>query len=227
MANLTCVGSIQTCLLRWANVTAAGAPQPGADDGYRTDALIQVGVAVVKEEGTESIRKNGCGAICQSFKAPDKIKRVTLSTSLCELDSELIQLMVGGEIFVEAGNTIGYQLPTVDDAAPNGGVFEVWTKAWDGDSQAVLNVADAAYWHFVFPKAQFSPGDFTTAEDGFLEFPLEGFGDPNPQVTANGPYNDWPTGVANAGGVTSSGGWFLDDTLPASNCGYVTVPSGS
>jgi hypothetical protein len=225
MANL-CYSSIQACLLRWANVTAAGVPQPGADDGYRTNSLIQLGVSTELEAGVDTTLKNGCGDICAAFKEQDKIKRVGLSTSLCKLDSELIQLMVGGETFVSAGTTMGYQLPTVDDAATNGGVLEVWTKAYDGDAQATIG-ADAAYWHFVFPRTRWSPGDFSTASDAFLEFPLTGFGDPNPSVSANGPYNDWPTFIANAGGITSAMGWYLDDEIPASACGYVTVPSGS
>lgn len=225
MANV-CYGSIQACLLRWANVTAGGAPQPGASNGYRTDSLIQISVSTELEAGVDVTKKNGCGSICQSFKEADKIKRVSLSTSLCNLDSELIQLMVGGDTFRSAGTTLGYQLPTVDDDAPNGGCLEVWTKAWDGDSQATLTGL-AAYWHFVFPRAKFAPGDFSTQNDDFLEFPLDGFSDPNPLITANGPYNDWPTFIAGPGGITSSMGWFLDSTLPASACGYVTVPSGS
>lgn len=223
MAN--CYGSIQACRLRWAAVNEAGVPQAGASNGYVTDSLIQVGVGIELEAGADVTQKNGCGALCQAFRQPDLIKRVTLGTTLCQLDAELIQLMVGGTVIMDGADAIGYELPTISDTPNPGGVLEVWTYAWDGEAQATLNVADAAYFHFVFPHARFAPGDFTLEAENFLQFPLDGYSDANPNVTTNGPYNDWPASVQAIGGITASGGWFLDTVLPEAACDYLTVPA--
>lgn len=221
MAN--CYGSIQACMLRWAVVNEAGQPQPGASNGYQSDALIQVGVGVELEAGADVSQKNGCGALCQAFRQPDLIKRVTLEIPLCQLDAELIQLAVGGTVITSGGLAIGYELPTLSDTPNPGGVLEVWTYAWDGESQAALAGA-ARYFHFVFPHARFSPGNFTLEAPNFLQFPLVGYSDANPNVTINGPYNDWPAAVVAIGGITASAGWFLDTTIPTAACGYQTVP---
>ncbi len=225
MSTPHCFGSIQACATRWADVDAAGTPQAGADTGYVTDALIQLGVGVELEPGADITQKNGCGAVCQAFKEPDRIKRVTLSATFCELDSELVQLLVGGSVLVNGSSeAIGYELPTVDDTPKAGGVLEVWSKAWDGDSQAVLS-ANAQYFHFVFSHAKFSPGDFTIEEENFVTFPVNGFSTPNTSLATDGPFNDWPADVITAGGISSSGGWFFDDTIPTAQCGYTTVPA--
>ena len=134
--------------------------------------------------------------------------------------------MVGGSVIDDGGNTIGYELPTVDDAANPGGCLEVWTEAWDGDS-AALSGSNELYFHFVFPHVEMAPGSFTLEGDTFLAFPLTGFGKPNAAITANGPYDDWVSAVAAHGGITSSGGWFLDTTLPTTNCGYIEVTSAA
>lgn len=224
MAGPHCFGSIQCCFLRWAAVTSAGAPSAGAQNGYVTDAIIQLGVGIELKEGVDAEQTNGCGALCQTFRTPDRIKRTTLSTELCQLDSALIQLMVGGSVITSGGNVMGYELPTVDDDPNDGGVLEVWSTAWDSDSQAVLS-GQAQRFHFVFPWSKFSPGQFTLESENFLAFPMEGFSDPNPQVTVNGPYNDWPAYVSTFGGITASGGWFLDSTVPTPACAYATVPA--
>lgn len=225
MAN-SCYGSLNVCMLRWSALTSGGAPDPGASNGYQMSAFTQLGVGIEISAGADVEIKNGCADICQSFKQADKVKRASLDLTLCDLDSELIQLMVGGGTFVDSGTTKGFQGPVETDDAPNGGCLEAWTWAWDGDQQAVDGV-DALYWHWVFPRARFVPGTFTMEAENFLLMPLTGNSQANTAVTANGPFNDWPDYVANAGGVTASYGAFLDTAIPTATCGYVTVPSGS
>lgn len=221
-----CYGSIQARMLRYAKVTSGGAPDTGASNGYRTNALIQVGVGVELSTGADVEQLNGSGGICQAYKEADKVKRTNLDTTLCQLDSELIQLAVGGEVILDGGDAIGYELPTSDDAANIGGSLEVWTEAWNGDTAATSG-GNALYWHFVFPWVEFAPGDFTLEGNTFLAFPMSGFGKTNTSLTVNGPFDDWPAAVAAHGGITSSGGWFLDTALPTTSCGYIEVTSAA
>lgn len=222
-----CFASLQVCGLRAARLATSGAPVPGVSDGYMSDSMMSVDISVETETGDDLSIKNGCGAICAAFKDCDKLKRVTLTTKFCKLDFELLELLTAAGLFVDGADTIGMQFAKVDDPCPDGACLELWTQARISGEQAVsTTVDDATYFHWVFPRTRFRPGNMTL-DSGFLEVAIEGFGEENTQITADGPFNDWPTGVANGGGVTSMGGVFLDGPPPAAQCGYITVPATS
>lgn len=221
----TCYASVELAALRIATLTASGNPDTGAGKGYVTNAAIQMGVTVEVETGTEFTQKNGLGGICATLKQPDTVKRVTLALELCQLDSQLIAMMTGGTQVTSGGNTIGMLLPEVGSTPPPICV-EAWTKAWDGGQQAVnaFTTPNASYFHFVFPFVQWAQGQFTM-EEGFMVIPLNGSGSENSLITANGPFDDWPTPVANLGGITRIGGWWVDDDLPTAACAAIAVTS--
>lgn len=231
MSDPSCYGSLQVCALRVAVLGTNGVPTAGADNGYVTHSLITVDVGIELSDGDDLEKKNGCGAICQTFKDCDRIKRANLGIALCELDVQLASLLVGGSLFAKtgapgAGDTIGWELPAIADDCPNGVCFEVWTKAWDGSQQATPDALSnaAAYWHWVFPRAKFQLSDMTMEND-FLEFSLDGFGEENANMSADGPFGDWPADIASAGGIVTVGGVFLDDTLPDAACAFIEVPA--
>lgn len=228
MSNPTCFSSLQACAIRVAKLTAAGAPSAGASNGYVTDALISLQVSVELTEGDEFEQKNGCGAICATFKDCDHIKRLSLSMDLCQLDAYLIEFLTDADLFSSGGNPIGWQYPSVTAGCPNGVSLEVWTKAWDGTEQAVpaFTSPDAAYWHWVFPKTLWTLGNITM-ENALMVVPVSGFSEENTSITANGPFNDWPAAVAGAGGVTRVGGVFLDDAIPTGTCAPIAVSASS
>ena len=220
-----CYGSLQVCRLRVAQLTSGGAPDPGADNGYVSDALVTVNLGIELDEGDDLTLKNGCGDICQTFKGRDTIKRVNLDMELCQLDAELISLLTGATLFTDgSGDALGFQFPSADDAEPDPVSLEVWSKAWDGAQQAVDGSSNALYWHWVFPSTSWNMGD-TTLENDILRVPVTGNGIENDQITSNGPYDDWPSGVISGGGVTTAGGVFLDSTIPDAACGFIEVPA--
>ncbi len=226
MSDPHCFGSLQVCRLRVAELATNGVPVAGADNGYVTDAVIKVDVSTEIEQGDELTLKNGCGSVCQTYKDSDRLKRLSLKMDLCQLDSELISLLVGGTVIDSSGDTIGFALPSLDDDPSNGVCLELWTKAWDGSEQATpasLSNA-AAYFHWVFPKATFTLGNITMEND-VMTIPVEGFSNENSSLPAHGPYNDWPAAVTAAGGIVTAGGWFLDSSIPDAECGFITVPA--
>lgn len=230
MADPTCFSSLQVCRLRVATLTSAGIPVAGASNGYTSDGLVSIALTFVKSEGDEFEVKNGCGDICATFVDCDKVKRVDPVVTLCSLDAQLIELMAGGTLFTETPSLdpFGMKIPSPGDACPTPVSLEWWTIAWDVDSQAtpasLSNVP--GYWHFVIPRVMFSFGDITF-ENGIAVIPLNGKGEANSAITANGPFNDWPTEVAGTGGVNSPFGFWLDATLPTASCDYITVPATS
>lgn len=212
-----CFGSVQACAMRVGKLDAAGAPDPGASNLYVTDALIQVQSNYEIEAGQEFVQKNGCGAICQTFKEDDKLKRVTLDLQLCQFDYELLALMLDATLItgnlVSPGGAIGIDLPSPTSAASNGVSLEIWTKAFDGDEQAVSAASDPLYHHFVWPKTTWVPGQ-RTIEAGIMVIPLSGIGTANSTI-GDGPANDFPIWGPQGPELV-----FLDDSIPEAECGY-------
>lgn len=216
-------GSLQVCRTRVSLLDASGAPDAGPDNGYVSNGLISVEFSPQTEEGDEFVLKNGCGEICQSYKGCDKIKRVDTTVNLCQLDAALIGLLTGSTVFVDDDEYVtGLKIPGVNDACPNGVCIEFWSIAWDGDQQFVYNGLPA-YWLWVVSKFRPAPGDFTL-ENGVLEFPVVGPGESNSQITADGPFDDWPAEVADTGGFDTFG-WVLTTSIPAASDDYVAVTS--
>lgn len=229
MAEPHCFAPLQVCAVRVAALTAGGAPDTGAGNGYVSDAIIDATIGIELSEGAEVEQKNGCGAVCQTFKGTDSIKRATLSLNFCVLDLELIWLLTGGDLFTKAGDTFGWQPPQIADPAPNGVCLELWSKAWDGAQQATpaSTASAAAYLHFVFPLFKSQIGEFNLEGENFTVIPVDGFSTENSNVTANGPYDDWPVEIAQGGGITSAFGVFLDANLPTADCGFIAVTSAA
>jgi hypothetical protein len=218
-----CLSSIRAERLRVAKLEAGGAPAPGPENGYISDAQVSVDVGLEIEEGDEIIQKNGGGRLCAAFKDVDRIKSATLDIDLCQLDAELLALTTGGTVIGDP--PIGFMPPSGTASLENPVCAEVWTRAWDGGSQASLpGSTDAAYWHFVFPNVKFTPGEFTL-DDQTHVFPISGSSQENHNITPDGPFNDWPQPVQDVGGITRVYGVFLDGVPPDENCGAVEVPA--
>lgn len=222
MGQPTCYSSADVLRIRIALLTSTGAPDDGADNGYVSNAISVARTAEI-EAGDEFVQKNGDGSLCQVYRGCDKIKGVNLVLQVCEWDDQFTQLAIGGTLLTDGATVIGAMWPDFNDACPAAVSVEWWTKAWDGDSQATIGGV-AQYWHHVAPYVTFVPGD-ATFEHGIAVQTLNGKGVSNPNITENGPFDDWP-GTFNDG-VTSAYGKFLDSSLPAVACDYVAVTSAA
>lgn len=227
MSDPTCYGSLQVCALRVAVLGSNGAPTPGPSNGYVSEALITFDVGVEQSKDIDLEKENGCGAICQTYFKNGTIKRATLGAALCELDLQLASMLVGGSLYAtDTDIPVGWQLPFVNEAASNGVCLELWTRAWDSSEQATPAALSnqAAWWHWVFPRARFTLDNMKLEAD-FLEFAVKGNGQENSNMSHLGPFQDWPSYVADGGGVTAVGAIFLDDTIPTAECGFIEVPA--
>ncbi|MBK9181475.1 MAG: hypothetical protein IPM45_18340 [Acidimicrobiales bacterium] len=209
------VSSIQAVRLRAMRLTDAGAPDAGADSLLVTDALISVQVSEEVEAGAEVIQKNGSGAICLNYKAPDRLKRAGVSMNLCQLDSELLWLIAGGTLITDGGQAIGVDRPDGNADIPKvaGGVV----GPYEGDAPSVSSDDDSVYVHWVFPKCQFTMGQFTI-EEGVLVVPVTGSSSANPT------FGDGPANADLPFYITGPYAWFLDENpLPAVTDGLGAV----
>lgn len=208
-----------------------GAPLVGATNGYVSNAQVQLQVGTNITTGDTGEQKNGNGDVCATFEDADRLKNVTLGLDLCSADVILRSFLTGGSLMLDnthAGIAVGYQAPSTSGTLNVPICLEAWTKAWDGNQQATATSGGAgSYWHWVFPWSTFVE-DTTTLSNGVHTFPVKGKSVENAAITANGPFNDWPTWVGQAGGVTKCYGYFLDSTtLPTVTDARIAVPSGS
>jgi hypothetical protein len=141
----------------------------------------------------------------------------------------LLYLMCGGLLNSDASSHgIGYQPPAVSGVQPDPICFEAWAKLYDSSSPSTpaFTTPNAAYAHFVLPYVLCAQQPFTL-ENGITVFSVNGDGSENANISADGPFNDWPSRIAQAGGVTRVYGVFLDATLPTAACGFISVPTAS
>ena len=96
MATQNYAASVQGAAIRVTRLTASGALSTGVLDSYTTSAFMRVSFTPEYEDGEEITEKAADGTVCVSYKAPDRLKRVTMELAICEPDPELTALMSGG-----------------------------------------------------------------------------------------------------------------------------------
>lgn len=227
MAN-RCYTPLKVLRVRIAILSSTGAPDDGSTNGYVSDAITEIGYDPEIEAGDEGTQKNGSGDVCASFKDPDTIKRWNLTATFCKLDPELQAKMTQSTLLASGSISAGLITPGASTSLTIPVSFEAWSYAWNVDQQATDATlgASGVYVHHVWPKVKWRFGS-QSLSNALGTIPLAGIGEANSNITANGPFNDWPTFVANAGGVTSGYGWFYDDDVPTAACGAIAVPTGS
>jgi len=222
--NTACTSSVEVCALRVAQLTDAGAPQAGPH-GYYTDSPISVKAGPVNDTVAEKIARNGCGSIITRVPPVTTIKGSTFEVVLSRWERFLIHLLTGGSLLTISGQAgAGIRAPLLADGEPPPCCIEFWTKAYDGNSQAITTVStpNASYHHFVLPNVKCSIAEWT-ADEGIQEYTITGEGSEGPGIGGNGPWNDWPAGAY----FTSAWNEYDDSTIPTAACGLQTVPSGS
>lgn len=129
-------GSLFALGMRITKLDVLGAPIVGADTCYVSNALVQVSLGLEYEEGTEIIQKAGSGRVCLTYRAPDTLKRGTISDfSVCSPDPNVLEFMIGGEVISTGAAVAEVQTVTIT-GSPTGGTF---TLTFDGETTANID----------------------------------------------------------------------------------------
>ena len=230
MPSPSCYGSARITTVRIAELDPDTlAPLPGADNGLTIDHQILLSFDPVLRTGEEIEQVNGDGELCISLQEDDQLKRFTVRLQVCRKHPVLDSKLTGASLFTDAGSPVGAQAPAAGASLSSPVCIEAWTRAIEVTAQAVAPVTspDLSYWHYVFPYVHGMVPGSTELGSGAHLFEYNGRADENGAITANGPFNDWPDYVADAGGVIRSVGWFLDGPPPTAACAPIAVPSGS
>lgn len=225
MATTPPYGSFQALALRATVCDEAGHPVLGARKGYFTKGVVDILAGVVLEKGDRDTLKRGDGHVCQTSKEDDVVVAGKVELNLCSLDAAMIGFLTGANVFSASNIALGYEVLGPEDTPMVGVILEAWTKAWDNSVQATPSGTtlgdNVAYFHWVWPKFKGAVDD-QKLDQKHNAVPIVGESVKNSHTTANGPYDDWPTYVAQQGGVTRPYGVFLDTALPSTE-GYLTV----
>lgn len=194
--------------IRLTRLDAAGTPVVGASASYVSKKFVSLGFTPEYETGDEFTTKAADGSVCASWKAPDTLKRVTLSIALCDPDPEFTEMIAGGTLLSAGGKSIGWKAPLVGvDATPNGVAIEVWAIANIGGRQAAVN----PYWHFVFPYAQMHMAGERAIQNDLMATSFEG----------------WSVGNENFGDGPAAPLWPFAADSPISYARTTTIPVGT
>ncbi len=171
--------SIQGAAIRVTRLASDGSLASGAKASYvMSSGFTRLSFTPEFEEGEDITEKGANGEVCVAFKTNDTLKRITLEVAICDPDPEFTELLAGGTLFDDGGNTVGYAAPQSGvDSNPNGSAIEVWSKAISGGRQASVN----PYWHWVFPYVQMRPTGERVIENGLLANTFSGWGVGNSQ----------------------------------------------
>jgi hypothetical protein len=165
--------SVAGMAIRLTRLTASGALVTGPSASYVTKKFVSLGFTPEYETGDEFTTKAADGSVCVTWKAPDTLKRVTLSIALCDPDPEFTEMISGGTLLSSGGQSVGYKAPLVGvDATPNGVAIEVWSIANVNGRQAATN----PYWHWVFPYTQMHQAGERAIQNDLLATSFEGWG---------------------------------------------------
>lgn len=217
MSNETCASTLKACGLRAITLDTDGTPLVAADSRYTTDQLVLIGHTPTVPDRERLEQLNGCGDQCVLYIGdPKAVESAELTLNLCVLDAELIEKLAGGTVITEDYDSVGYLAATDSTIQANGVSIEAWSLAWAG-RQRKLKGGQPAYWRWFWPKVRWSVGALTL-ENGISVFPLTGIAEPN---------SGWGTGYADDPIPVTVGeavyGYWLDDQMPAAECGYQAV----
>lgn len=219
-----CRSSAQVCAIRVARLASNCTFVPGASSAVASSALIRIGSSPEYSPGEDFELKNGCGQLCVSLKNCDQLKRMNLTLELCTRDPALLELMTGAPVYTVGQDIIGYSRRGIGATCPPSVSVEIWTKAVGIQNTCPTVVEpvgyeEAQWWRVVWPKATFTLGDVTFANE-IATVTLSGFAESNPNF-ASGPFQDIDLTLD----PTSPEHMFLDpDGPPTLGCGYTTTP---
>lgn len=105
MATQNYAASVQGAAIRVTRLNADGTLGTGDLDSYTTSAFMRMSFTPEYEDGEEITEKAANGTVCVSYKAPDRLKRVTMEVAICEPDPELSALIAGGVLLTRNEST--------------------------------------------------------------------------------------------------------------------------
>jgi hypothetical protein len=221
----SCLNSLDICAIRASVLNADGSPNFGLANGSAYDlSSISLGRTPITTTVTGINQEDGCGRVCVNIPDRTVTTGETLALLLCQLDSELINVLTGAEVILDgSGDVIGFIAPDPTVTRPTV-EFHGWSKAYENNAQ---HAAPYTSYHWVWPGTTWEIGNWTL-QRGVLQVSLIGTAVANANL-GDGSFGDLPTPIDQFFGV------FLADDTPdpdeapynanGQSCGFIDTPA--
>lgn len=115
---------------RVVRLDACGAAVSGGTGMVVFDGFIKVERKPQYDAGAEFVIKNARGTLCVNRKRPDRLKRINIGITLCEVDPEGLELMTAARLLKSATDSTGNAFSEDENSA--NWQFEVWQEVDEG-----------------------------------------------------------------------------------------------
>lgn len=147
-------------VLRVVRLDACGAAVSGTTGQFVTEGFIKVERKPQYDTGAEYIVKNARGDFCVNRKVGDRLKRMNLTITLCEVDPEGIEMMSGARLLKNGADSTG-------NAFAEGLLEGNWSlEVWQELAEGACTTDDQEFVHHLFPLVENGTVSDLTIEEG-------------------------------------------------------------
>lgn len=196
-----CFSLVRGRALRVTKLDTCGVPLPGPRNQVVTKGVISVGFTAATDEGTTIQVTNANGDTCIRDVPAPKFLNYALQIDLCGVDPDLMSLLTGNEVVLDAnGNRVGFTMGTDVDLDDVRFALELWSVVPGEECTG----AARTFGYMLIPFIQGGQvGDFTWQNDA-INFSVAGAQTKDGNGWGVGPYDvvlddaDAPAPLANA-----------------------------
>lgn len=167
-----CYAQVRGSVIRVTRLDACGNPDPGASAVVVSKRVSTVTIDEVTDSGTNVIERNFADEICIYDTAFDQILGYTAKIDLCGVDPDLVSLLTGQPVVVDAnGDIVGFDATTGIDLDSFGFSIEVWSRIAGGACDASGN---RPWGYTVLPFLKGGRVGGFSFENGAVKFTIDG-----------------------------------------------------
>lgn len=145
--------------VRVTELDVCGVPVTG-NSFVVSEGFVTVALTSELEEGDEYIQKNADGKLCINERAPDALKRLTVTVDWCEVDPDIVNLITGYPTELDGADTVGFRIQSGEADTRWG--LEVWT----GLAGAACDDGSVEYGYLLVPYITGSTiGDYSIGNE--------------------------------------------------------------
>lgn len=163
-----CFSVVRGKRVRVTELDACGVPVTGGSFVV-SEGFIQVALTSELEDGDEYIQKNADGKLCINERAPDALKRLSVTVDWCQVDPDIISLITGYPVELDGSDSVGFRIQ--EGEADKRWALEVWT----GLGGASCNGGSVEYGYMLLPHITGSTLGDITIENANATFQTTGY----------------------------------------------------
>jgi hypothetical protein len=167
-----CYAQVRGSVIRVTRLDSCGNPDPGASAVVVSKRVSTVTIDEVTDDGTNIRERNFGDELCIVDDAFTEVIGYTADLALCGVDPDLISLMTGQPIVLNAaGDVVGFDATSTVDLDSFGFAVEVWSRI----AGSACDVSGHRPWGYtVFPFLKGGRLGGFSFENGAVQFTISG-----------------------------------------------------